>query len=187
MPASAAEFVAPQSALTDEDAFGRFIQFLRKRGWLILLGLALGLAAAFIANLVAHKRYTAFADIEIVPDKSGEYRLEAVQDFSGGGDDAEKLDTETQILQSRTLALHTISSLHLDKNSDFLPVPEGGWDLSSPAVRQTLASEFDGDLNISRKGAHQHSSDRCDFRKSKPGESDGQHTDRQLYRGLVSR
>jgi succinoglycan biosynthesis transport protein ExoP len=152
MPAPTAEFVVPQSALMEDDTLGRFIQFLRKRGWLILLGLALGLAGAFIANLVTHKRYTAFADIEIVPDKSGEYRLEQMQDLSGGGDDAEKLDTETQILQSRTLALQTINSLHLDKNSDFLPVPKGGWDLSSPAVRQTLTAVFDGNLNISRKG-----------------------------------
>src|ERR1700758_3875934 len=124
MPASTSEFVVPQSSLTEEEAFGRFIQFLRKRGWLILIGLALGLAVATIANFATQKLYTAFADVEIVPDKSGEYRLEAIQDFSGG-DDAEKLDTETQILESRTLALQTINSLHLDKNSDFLPVPKG--------------------------------------------------------------
>ena len=152
MPAPTAEFVVPQSALMEDDAFGRFIQFLRKRGWLILLSVALGFGAAVIANLVTQKLYTAVADIEIVPDKSGEFRLEQMQDLSGGGDDAEKLDTETQILESRTLALQTINSLHLDKNSDFLTVPKEGWDLSSPAVRQNLAGAFDGNLNITRKG-----------------------------------
>ena len=149
---STVELGVPQSSLAEEDAFGRFIQFLKKRGWLILLSTVLGIAVGVTMNIVSHRLYTASADIEIVPDKSGEFRLEQVQDMSGGGDDAEKLDTETQILQSRTLALQTINSLHLDKNPDFASQPKEGWDLSRPAIRQSLAATFDSGLNIVRKG-----------------------------------
>jgi polysaccharide biosynthesis transport protein len=111
------------------------------------------LSTAVFVNIVMHKQYTAVAQIEIVPDMSGEFRLEQVQDFSAGEDDAEKLDTETQILESRSLAMQTINSLHLENNPDFLPLPGGhAWDMSSPAVRDILIRSFLGDLNIVRQG-----------------------------------
>ena len=140
-------------AASEGESFGRFVQFLKKRAWLVLIALALGLAAAVIANITMRKEYTALAQIEIVPDMSGEFRLEQVQDMGAGGDDAEKLDTETQILRSRSLALQTVTTLHLESNPDFLPLPNGHpWDISSPAVRDTLIGAFLGRLNIVRSG-----------------------------------
>jgi capsular exopolysaccharide synthesis family protein len=138
---------------SEGESFGRFVQFLKKRGWIVLVAMVLGLAAAVTANITMRKEYTALAQIEIVPDLSGEFRLEQVQDMGAGGDDAEKLDTETQILRSRSLALQTVTTLHLESNSDFLPLPNGRpWDISNPAVRDILIGAFLSQLNIVRSG-----------------------------------
>jgi polysaccharide biosynthesis transport protein len=139
-------------AATEGESFGRFIQFLKKRLWLVLVAVGLGIAAGALANVMMHRRYTATAEIEIVPDMSSEFRVSAVQGMDSG-DDAEKLDTETQILESRSLVLETIKSLHLESNPDFLPLPNGHpWDLSSPSVRNSLIATFLGGLAISRSG-----------------------------------
>jgi len=141
------------SGLTPEsDSIGRIVQFLQKRGWMIVAGLALGLAVAVVANVLVRKKYTATAQIDIVPDMSSQFRLEQVQDLAGG-DEGEKLDTEIAILESRTLALETISALHLEQNQDFHAYSKGHpWDLSDPAVRELLESVFKGDLHVERLG-----------------------------------
>jgi polysaccharide biosynthesis transport protein len=147
------ELGGPPTHFADEASFGGFVQFLKKRAWVILLCTGLGVTSAITANLLMHRRYTALAEIEIVPDKTEEFRLEQMQDLASGGDDAEKLDTEAQILGSRSLALETIQSLHLERNPTFLPLQKGRpWDLSDPAVRQTLVGTFQENLNIRRKG-----------------------------------
>jgi len=136
----------------DGDSFGQFVRFLKKRGWIVLTALIVGVAGAVAANILITRQYTAVAQIEIVPDMSSEFRLEQIQDLGAGGDDAEKLDTETQILESRTLALETINSLHLESNPDFLPLRDGkAWDISKPAVRDMLIRAFQADLTIVRQ------------------------------------
>src|SRR5258708_7725508 len=129
--------LAPQQGFnSDGESFAKLIQFLKKRSWLVAVGIMAGIAVASTINSLSHRLYTAAAQVEIVPDLSGEFRLEQSPDMGGFSDDAEKLDTETQILVSRTLALQTINSLHLDRNPDFLPFPKGRpWDMSSPSVR----------------------------------------------------
>lgn len=143
-----------QPGLMHEDnTLGGFVQFLKKRGWIVLIALFIGVAGAVAANILATRQYTAVAQIEIVPDISSEFRLEPIQDLTAGGDDAEKLDTETQILESRTLAMETINSLHLESNPDFLPLKDGkAWDISNPAVRDWLIRSFQSDLAIERQG-----------------------------------
>jgi polysaccharide biosynthesis transport protein len=136
----------------DSDTVGYFVQFLKKRGWMLVTGMALGLATALVANVLMHKKYTATAQIDIVPDMSSQFRLEPVQDLTGG-DEAEKLDTEIAILESRTLAMETVQALHLEENQDFLPYPKGHpWDPTDPAVRELLESVFRGDLRVERVG-----------------------------------
>lgn len=148
----AASFSQSSGMAQEGESIGLLVQFLRKRGWIIAAGLALGVAAAVIANAVIHKRYTATAQINIVPDVTSQFRLEQVQDFSGS-DEAEKLDTEIAILQSKTLALATIQTLHLEQNKDFAALPKGHpWNLDDPAVRQFLEGVFEGGLRVERMG-----------------------------------
>jgi capsular exopolysaccharide synthesis family protein len=137
----------------DEDPFGRFVQFLKKRLWVVALALVMGWSIGVAANHFIPKLYTAQADIEVAEDKSSEFRLEPTQELTGDEDTAEKLDTEIEILRSRDLALETIRSLHLESNPGFLPLHGGQpWNLSDPEVREMMTGNFIGGLNISRLG-----------------------------------
>lgn len=139
--------------LPDEDPFRPFFQFLKKRGWLIAVALLTGWLGGILANHLQDKKYTAQANIEISADTSSQFRLEPAQALTDEESDAEKLDTEIEILKSRSLALETIRSLHLERNPDFEPLPGGRpWDLSEPAVRQRLISALRGNLSVVRLG-----------------------------------
>lgn len=147
--------IIPSSAQigTDEsESFARFVQFIKKRIWLLAAFVVAGLAAGIGANLILPKLYTAVANIEVAEDMSAQFRLEQVQDLSGG-DDSEKLDTEIEIIRSNTLALETIRALHLESNPDFAPLPKGKpWDLSNPAARQAMIEIFLAGLSVQRVG-----------------------------------
>lgn len=141
------------TAGADGEAFWRFVQFLKKRSWIIALGLCVGVAVGVLVNTFSVRKYTARALVEIVPDQSGEFRLQTTSEIPGFSDDGEKLDTETEILLSRTLALQTIKSLHLEKNDTFLKSPDGkGWDLSNAKTRADLIGTFLGNLSVQRRG-----------------------------------
>ncbi len=129
----------------------RLIQLVKKRGWIVLVAGAIGLVIAIAANFVMTRMYTARAKIEVTGDISGEFRLEQIAGAAAGGDmDAQKIDTEIEKMRSRTLALDTIQSLHLDKDPDFLKWKERPWDLSKPADRLFLIDAFLGSLKITR-------------------------------------
>ena len=144
-------FMAPES---EGETFQLIIRLLKRRGWLLVVGVTLGLLFGIAANLLLHKKYTATATIEIVPDISSQFRVMQVQDIGGGDSDLSgKLDTEIAVLQSRSLALETIRALKLDRNADFLAYKDGQpWDMSQATVRDELVGAFEGDLSVSRVG-----------------------------------
>ena len=145
--------VTAVGGFADEDPFGRFVQFLKKRSWIIVLAVVMGWFVGVAANYLIPKLYTAQANIEVAEDVSSQFRLEPNLGLGGDEDDAQKLDTEIEILRSRNLALETIRSLHLESNPGFLPLQGGRpWNLSEPAVRQMLTGYFIGNMNISRLG-----------------------------------
>ena len=138
---------------TEVDPVGTFVQFLKKRGWLIGLGAVTGLLIGILLNHIQPKLYTAQANLEVAADISSQFRLEQVQGMTGDEDDSEKMDTELEVLRSRTLALETIKALHLDSDPDFFALRAGRpWDLSDPATRQSFIAAFRGGLNVSRLG-----------------------------------
>jgi capsular exopolysaccharide synthesis family protein len=138
---------------TDIDPVGRFVQFLKKRGWVIAVAAVTGLLIGLLLNHIQPKLYTAQANLEVAADISSQFRLEQVQGMSEDVDDSEKLDTELEVLRSRTLAYETIKALHLESNPGFAPLQGGRpWDLSNPAHRQSLIATFRGGLNVSRLG-----------------------------------
>lgn len=153
-PETPMETGAPIEAVEDENSFGRFLLFLKKRGWIVAAAVAIGLVAALVTNYVMPKSYTGQATIEIrAADISSQFRLEPVQDLTEATDTSERLDTEMEILRSRDLALETIRALHLESNPDFLPFEHGKpWDLSLPNNRHILSTVFRDDITISRVG-----------------------------------
>jgi uncharacterized protein involved in exopolysaccharide biosynthesis len=79
--------------------------------------------------------------------------LEQIPGLEGSEDTSEKLDTEIEILRSRTLAIETIKALHLDSNPDFAPLDNGKpWDMSRPDIRELLLGNFNGAIKIARLG-----------------------------------
>lgn len=151
------DFASQQGAMPgaqrDGESFERFVQFLKKRKWLILFFVALGVGTGVTMDIVLPKKYTAKANIEVSEDLTAQFRLEQVQGLTGGSDESEKLDTEIEILQSRSLALETARTLHLDNNPAFLPLKNGhAWDLNDPFTRQIISTVFLGDLAVNRLG-----------------------------------
>ena len=139
--------------LAEAGAFGSFLQFLVKRGLLIIFAILFAVAATESLDLLVTKRYTSLAQIEIVPDQSPEFRLEQIQNMIGGGsgDDSEKLDTEIEIMQSPTLGMATIQALHLDSNPNFLRFKnDRPSNLDAPLERDLVLKTFSGDLDVSR-------------------------------------
>jgi len=142
----------PGDGASEDGSVGHLVQLVKKRGWMILSVGAIGLAAAVAANFVITREYTAQAKIEVTSDLSGEFRLEQIAGAAGGQDlDAQQIDSQIEIMRSRTLALDTIHSLHLEKNPDFLKNKEGrAWDLSRPDDRTLLIDTFLNDLKVTR-------------------------------------
>lgn len=144
--------IAAPSTGTEVDPIGRFVQFLKKRGFLIGVATVTGLLIGMLLNHIQPKLYTAEANVAVAADISSQFRLEQVPGITGD-DDSEKLDTELEVLRSRTLAYETIRTLHLDSNPDFYEQRAGHpWDISDPATRQSLIAAFRGGLKVSRLG-----------------------------------
>ncbi|HET7104665.1 MAG TPA: polysaccharide biosynthesis tyrosine autokinase [Terracidiphilus sp.] len=142
----------PGNTGVDEAILEPLIQFLKKRGWMIVAALVVGIVVGEVVNFASVRRYTAMAQIQIVPDQSSQFRIEQMPGFSDE-DDAESIDTAISILKSRSLALETVRSLHLDSNPDFVPLKQGRpWDLSVPAIRDMLAGGLIASLEINRLG-----------------------------------
>lgn len=139
----------------EEDSVSRLIKLIKRRGWLILAAAAIGAGCGIAANMILPKQYTAKAEIEVTQDISSEFRLEQIPGVpAGAGVDSGRINTEIEVLKSRTLALETIRSLHLEQNADFMKLPGGhAWDLSKPAVRSTLIINFQRNLVVARLGS----------------------------------
>ena len=142
----------PSAAAAEIDPIGRFVQFLKKRGWLIGVASAMGLLIGVALNHFEPRLYTAQANIEVTQDLSSQFRVEPVSGLSGE-DDSEKLDTEQEVLRSRSLAIETIKALHLESNPDFADLNRGRpWNLSDLQARHNLIATFRGDLQVKRLG-----------------------------------
>ena len=134
------------------DPSQQLFNFLKRRGWIVLVFAAAGLSLGIIANLILPKAYTAIATIEVEEDKSEQFRLEQ-NAIAGGGVDSTKLDTEIEILQSRSLALEVIRTLHLDRDPNFIKLPDGRpLDLSRPDLRNAAIRTLLSRLEVSRSG-----------------------------------
>lgn len=144
----------PQTGFAaDGEAFGRFVQFLKKRGWLVAAGVAVGCVLALAVNMTSRRLYTALVRVEIVPDQSQEFRVSTGPGLDAGLDDASKLDTEIEVLKSRSMVLRVVQTLNLNNNPDFMPLKDGkAWDLSVPENRELFIGAMQGSLNVVRRG-----------------------------------
>ncbi len=139
--------------LNDGQTLQHFLLIGKKYIWLVLTCALLGTGAGYIENATSPNEYRSTANIEITQDTADQFRVDTGGGYDSGYIDVTKLDTEIAILKSSTLAMATISSLHLDRNKDFLPPGSTyAFDLSKIQDRHALIGIFEGGLAAERYG-----------------------------------
>ncbi len=122
---------------------------LRKRRLVVIIGFILGLLYGLYQALNQPRIYEAFGRIQVRSGSSNEYRVTAIQGYSG--DATSRMQTEVAILQSDTLMLTVAREMNLCNNPEFLgvtgPVPHSS--LDEPKVRQSTVHRLQSNLHIS--------------------------------------
>ncbi len=142
---------------THDSAVGESLRILRKRIWIVVTCLASIFSVVAIASLRLPKVYEASGTIEInKPDASLNFQNSAT--FSLDYFDPTELETDMKILQSDSLALQVIGTLHLDRDQSLFgqapPPPSSTLDLApdpmqtDPARAAAAVGAFKGSLRV---------------------------------------
>jgi polysaccharide biosynthesis transport protein len=120
---------------------------LRKRRWVLIVAVLLGLAYGLYKALSQPTIYEAYGRIQVRSGSSNEYRLTAI----GSNDDASsKMLTEIAILQSDSVMLSVVREMDLANNATFLtkPAPAHRASLADPQVRQVTVHRLQSSVHI---------------------------------------
>ena len=121
---------------------------LRKRRWILIIAVLLGLAYGVFKAESQPKLYDAYGRIQVRSGSSNEYRVSTVQGYSG--DSSSKMLTEIEILKSDSLMLKVCQEMDLSNNADFLekkaPVPRTS--LDDGETRQTTVDRLQSILHV---------------------------------------
>jgi succinoglycan biosynthesis transport protein ExoP len=121
---------------------------LRKRRWVLIIAVLLGLAYGVFKAESQPKLYDAYGRIQVRSGSSNEYRVSTVQGYSG--DSSSKMLTEIEILKSDSLMLKVCREMDLSNNADFLekkgPVPHSS--LDDGETRQTTVHRLQSILHV---------------------------------------
>ena len=100
---------------------GDFRKVLIKRKWIIIVGVAIGLAIAIYHVATTVPQFEAIARVHIDLSRTANIGIEDLiqQQLAGGGDTSEKLQTEIQIMQSETVKMEVINSEDLYRKPPF--------------------------------------------------------------------
>jgi succinoglycan biosynthesis transport protein ExoP len=145
--ARASEF----SATSSDTSLSEVLITLRKRRWILIVAVVIGLFYGLFKATSQPKLYEATGRIQVRTGSSNEYRVSAVSSFVGG-DTATKLQTEVNILQSDSLLLTVGRELNLPNNPAFFGGKNKGgpthYSLDDPAIRQATISTLQGNLKV---------------------------------------
>jgi capsular exopolysaccharide synthesis family protein len=121
---------------------------LRKRRWVLIVAVLLGLAYGIFKAESQPRLYDSYGRIQVRSGSSNEYRVSAVGDY--GGDAGSKLLTELEILKSDSLMLTVCREMDLSNNADFLgvngPVPHTS--LDDGETRQNTVHLLQSNLHV---------------------------------------
>jgi capsular exopolysaccharide synthesis family protein len=136
------------TAVTDTTLSDALIT-LRKRKLVVIGGLLLGLAYGIYKAETQPRMYEAFGRIQVRSGSSNEYRVNAVQAYTGDSTGSRML-TEVAILESDTLMLTVAREMDLANNPDFLDgkAPSPRASLDDPRVRQDVVHRLQSGLRI---------------------------------------
>jgi succinoglycan biosynthesis transport protein ExoP len=136
------------SATATDSTLSEALITLRKRRWVVITGVLLGLAYGIYKAESQPKLFEAYGRIQVRSGSSNEYRVSAVPGY--GSDTASKMLTEIEILKSDSLMLTVAREMDLSNNQDFLeekkPVPHTT--LDDAAVRQSTVHRLQSNLHI---------------------------------------
>src|ERR1700744_1243285 len=121
---------------------------LRKRRWVLIIAVLLGLAYGVFRAESQPKLYDAYGRIQVRSGSSNQYRVDAAQGYSD--DPSQKLLSEIEILKSDSLMLKVGREMDLSNNADFLekkgPVPHTT--LDDGVIRQDTVHRLQSNLHI---------------------------------------
>jgi len=123
---------------------------LRKRKWIVLSCVFLGLVYGVIRAITTPKTYVAGGTIQVSPGASNEYRIG--NGSSGPQDLGTRLETEVAILQSDSLLLKVADELKLYNNQYFLGPKSTVThvDPNDPSVQDWMIGFLHGGLAVNR-------------------------------------
>ncbi len=135
------------TAVTDT-TLSEAIITLRKRRWVLIIAVLLGLAYGIFRAVSQPKLYEAYGRIQVRSGSSNEYRVSAVEGYNA--DSSSKMLTEVAILQSDSLMLTVARDLDLANSTQFLaikgPIPHAN--LDDPEVRQKIIHRLQSNVHI---------------------------------------
>ena len=121
---------------------------LRKRRWVLITAVLLGLAYGIYRAETQPRLFDAFGRVQVRSGSSNEYKVSAVAGYTA--DNNSRMLTEIAILQSDTLMLTVAREMDLANNADFLqvkvPVPHAS--LEDANVRQDTIHRLQSNLHI---------------------------------------
>jgi succinoglycan biosynthesis transport protein ExoP len=120
---------------------------LRKRRWVLIVAVLLGLAYGIFKALSQPTIYEAYGRIQVRTGSSNEYRLTAI---GADSNESSKMLTEIAILQSDSLMLTVAKEMDLANNPEFLTTkaPSPRADVNNAAVRQTIVHRLQSSIHI---------------------------------------
>jgi capsular exopolysaccharide synthesis family protein len=120
---------------------------LRKRRWVLIVAVLLGLAYGIFKAESQPQVYDSYGRIEVRSGSSNQYRVSTVGDYS---DSSTRLMTEIEILKSDGLMLTVCREMDLANNADFLeakgPVPHSS--LDDGVTRQDTVHRLQSNLHV---------------------------------------
>ena len=121
---------------------------LRKRRWVLIVAVALGLAYGIFTAQFQAKRYESYGRIEVRSGSSNEYRVSAMP---AEGESGSRLLTEIEIIKSDSLMLKVAREMDLSNNADFLEEkgPVAHTTLDDAEIRQSTVHRLQSILRVS--------------------------------------
>lgn len=121
---------------------------LRKRRWVLIIAVLLGLIYGIYKAESQPQMFEAYGRIQVRTGSSNEYRVSAVQGYSG--DSSSKMLSEIEILKSDTLLLKVAREMDLSNNPTFFDMkgPIAHTTLDDPSIRQTTVHVLQSNLHV---------------------------------------
>lgn len=116
-------FSSPNSDDEDDVSFAELWRILRKRRWIVAACIVGFSALALFASLLMTPKYEASSTIEVNKENSDMLGIDDMGSMMSGGSDSldynVTLQTQTNVLQSDSLALQVVQQLGLEKREEF--------------------------------------------------------------------